>query len=70
VLKIAEQYVKFEMPRGDEILAAMTKGAIASNNYRAAIDRKAVQAGLDMLVATKLITKALPLSELIYDKAP
>ena len=70
VLKIAEQYVKFEMPRGDEILAAMTKAAIASNNYRAAIDRKAVQAGLDMLLATMLITKALPLSDLIYDKAP
>ena len=69
-LKIAEQYVKFEMPKGDEILAAMTRGAIASNNYRAAIDRKAVQAGLDMLLATKLIEKALPLSDLIYDKAP
>ncbi len=69
-LKIAEQYVKFEMPKGDEVLAANMRSAIASNNYRAAIDRKAVQAGLNMLIATKQIEKAVPLSELIYDKAP
>jgi len=69
-LKIAEQYVKFDMPKGDEILAANMRAAIASNNYRAAIDRKSVQATLDLLIATKLIEKAVPLSELIYDKAP
>jgi NitT/TauT family transport system substrate-binding protein len=69
-LKIAEQYVKFDMPKGDEVLATMMRAAIASNNYRAAIDRKAVQASLDLLIATKQIEKALPLSELIYDKAP
>ena len=35
-----------------------------------AIDRKAIQATLDLLVATKQIERSAPLSELIYDKAP
>ena len=68
--KIAAQFFKFDMPKGDEILAAALRNAIATRNYRAAIDRKAIQNTLDLLVATKQIERALPLSELIYDKAP
>ena len=70
VNKIAAQFFKFDMPKGDEILAAALRSAIDAKNYRAAIDRKAIQATLDLLVATKQIERAAPLSDLIYDKAP
>jgi NitT/TauT family transport system substrate-binding protein len=70
VNKIAAQFFKFDMAKGDEILAVALRGAIDAKTYRAAIDRKAVQAGLDLLVSTKQIERAVPLSDLIYDKAP
>ena len=70
VNKIAAQFFKFDMPRGDEILATALRNAIATKNYRATIDRKAIQATLDLLVATKQIERYAPLSDLIYDKAP
>ena len=69
-LKICQQYVKFEMPKGDEVLAVNMRLAIQGGAYRAAISRKAVQAELDLMLALKLIDKATPLSDLIYDKAP
>ena len=58
------------MPKGDEVLNAALRSAITSNNYRASINRKSIQAGMDLLLATKLIDKAVPISELIYEKAP
>lgn len=67
---IAAQFFKFDMPKGDEILATSLRNAIATQNYRAAIDRKAIQATLDLLIATKQIERAAPISELIYDRAP
>lgn len=70
VSKIAQQYFKFDMPKGDEVLTLALRNAISANNYRAAINRKSIQAGMDLLLATKLIEKAVPLSELIYEKAP
>ena len=70
VSKIAQQYFKFDMPKGDEVLTLALRNAIGANNYRAAINRKSIQAGMDLLLATKLIDKAVPLSELIYEKAP
>lgn len=69
-LKICQQYFKFDMPKGDEILANIIKGAIDYKAYVAAINRKAVQADIDLYVALKFIDKAPPLSEFIYDKAP
>ena len=68
--KIASQFFKFDMPKGDEILAHSLKLAIDANTYRAAVSRKAMQQGLDLLVATKQLEKAAPLSDLLYDKAP
>jgi NitT/TauT family transport system substrate-binding protein len=70
VNKIAAQFSKFDMPKGDEILTTALRSTIDARMYRAAIDRKAIQATLDLLVATKQIERAAPLSELIYDKAP
>ncbi len=70
VMKICEQFFKFDMPKGDEVLRTSMRYAIGANNYRASINRKSIQAGLDLLVATKLIDRAVPISELIYEKAP
>ena len=70
VVRIAGQYFKFEIPKGDEVLTTALHSSINSNSYRATINRKAMQAGLDILAATKQIDKALPLAELIYEKAP
>ena len=70
VVRIAGQYFKFEIPKGDEVLTTALHSNINSNSYRATINRKAMQAGLDILAATKQIDKALPLAELIYEKAP
>ncbi len=70
VTKIATQFFKLDMPKGDEIIATSLRNSIGAKNYRASIDRKAIQATLDLLVATKQIERYAPLSDLIYDKAP
>ena len=70
VMKICEQFFKFDMPKGDEVLRAAMRLAVDSKNYSAAIDRKAIQSGLDLLVATKQVEKAVGVSEIVYDKAP
>ncbi len=69
-MKIALQFFKFDMPKGDEVLAASLRRAINSNAYRVAVNRKALQAGLDILVATKQLDKAVPLTDLLHDKLP
>ncbi|HLX80429.1 MAG TPA: ABC transporter substrate-binding protein [Burkholderiales bacterium] len=69
-VKISLSYFRLEMPKGDEILTTVLRNALAVHAYVATIDRKAVQAGLDYLLATRQIEKAPPLSELVYDKAP
>jgi NitT/TauT family transport system substrate-binding protein len=68
--RIAQQFFRFDMPKGDEVLERALRIAIDSGTYRAAIDRKAVQASLDLLLETKQIDKAAPLSELVLDRAP
>jgi ABC-type nitrate/sulfonate/bicarbonate transport system substrate-binding protein len=70
VVKIAESYFKFEMPRGDEVLRTALRIANDANAYRAAINRTAIKAGLDFLVETRQIEKAPPVSEFVLDKAP
>jgi len=69
-LAITQKHFKLEMPKGDEILAANLKRYIATGNFRAAINRKSVQANLDMTLTTKQVEKIAPLSDLIYDRAP
>jgi NitT/TauT family transport system substrate-binding protein len=70
VVKIAETFFKFEMPKGDEVLRTSLKAAIGVRAYSASINRNSVKAGLDFLVETKQIDKAPPVSEFVYDKAP
>ncbi len=69
-LAIVQKYFKLEMPKGQEILSASVKHAIDAQSLRAAINRKAVQANLDMTLTTKQVEKIMPLNDLIYDKAP
>jgi hypothetical protein len=70
VTKITQQFFKFDMPRGDEVLTTALKIAIDSGTYRATINRKAIQANLDLLLETKQIEKAAPVSDLVLDRAP
>lgn len=70
VAAIAERFFKFDMPKGEEILATALKNAIDAKNYRASIDRKAIQAGLNLLLETKQIERAVAISDLILDRAP
>ncbi|MFN9776060.1 MAG: ABC transporter substrate-binding protein [Burkholderiales bacterium] len=70
VSRIAQQFFKFDMPKGDEVLERALRIAIDSGTYKASIDRKAIQAGLDLLLETKQIDKAAPVSDLVLDRAP
>jgi NitT/TauT family transport system substrate-binding protein len=70
VSKIAQQFFRFDMPRGDEVLERALRIAVDTGAYRASIDRKALQAGLDLLLETRQIDKAAPVSELVLDRAP
>lgn len=69
-LAISQKYFKLEMPKGEEILARNLKHYIDANNFRAAINRKAVQADLDMMLSTKQVEKIMPVADLILDRAP
>ncbi len=70
VMKICFSYFKFDMPKGDEVLIQVMRAAIQGKAYIAAINRKAIQAELDLLLAVKMIDKMPAISDLIYDKAP
>ena len=70
VTKITQQFFKFDMPKGDEVLTTALKIAIDSGTYRATINRKAIQANLDLLLETKQIEKAAPVSDLVLERAP
>ena len=70
VVKVAESFFKFDMPKGDEVLRMALRIANEANTYRAAINRNAIKAALDFMVETKQTEKAPPVSDLVYDKAP
>ena len=70
VMKIGLGYFRFDMPKGDEILAQVMRDAIQARAYIAPISRKAILAELDLLVAVKMIDKMPAIADLIYDKAP
>lgn len=70
VLAISQKYFKLEMPKGEEILAANLRHYIKSNNFRAAINRRAVAANFEMTLATKQVEKIMPLADMILDRAP
>lgn len=70
VLRIQQPFFKLEMPRGDEVMAASLHMLLDSNMYRAALNRKAMKAQLDLLLSLKLLTQALPVSDLVLERAP
>jgi NitT/TauT family transport system substrate-binding protein len=70
VLKIALSYFRFDMPKGDEVLAQVLRDSIRSKAYSSTISRKAIQADLDLLLSIKLIDKMPQVSDLVLDKAP
>ncbi len=67
-LKIALTYFKFEMARGDEIMAASLKSAIPS--YKTAIARSALKQIADNMLAAKQLEVPFDTSVLPYAKAP
>ena len=70
LMKVAERFFKFEMPKGDEVLRASLRTAVEARAYTAAINRNSVKAGLEFLVETHQLDKAPPVTEFVYDKAP
>lgn len=68
LLAIAQSYFKFDMPRGDEVMAVSLKNGIPG--YRTAIDASALKQIADNMVATKQIDAPFDTTKLIRDKAP
>jgi NitT/TauT family transport system substrate-binding protein len=68
--KISQQFFKLDLPKGAEVMTHSLKLAIDAGAYRVAVNRKALQSGLELLVATKQLDKLLPLNELLHDKLP
>lgn len=70
VVKIATSYFKFELADGDAIMRANLRQFIKDRTYSAAIDRKAIAAGLAYLKDTKFDVGTTGVADLVYDKAP
>ncbi len=68
LLKIAQGFFKFDMPRGDEIMAVSLKDAVPS--YRIPISRPALKQIADNMLATRQIEAAVDIAPLLYEKAP
>ena len=67
-LKIATDVFKFDMPKGDEVMAEALRVAIPA--YKASISRPALKAIADYLLATKQIETPFDPARLVWDKAP
>ena len=70
VVKIATSYFKFELKDGDAIMRTNLTQFIKDRTYSAAIDRKAIAAGLAYLKDTKFDVGTTSVSDLVFDKAP
>ena len=70
VMQIAQQYFKFDFPKGDEVLERVMKIAIETKTYMAGVDRKAVAAELKLFADLKLIERAPELNELLDPRLP
>jgi NitT/TauT family transport system substrate-binding protein len=67
-LKIAQTYFKFDLPKGDEIMAAALKSQVPA--YKAAISRDALKQIAANMLELKQIDAAFDTSTLVYAKAP
>ena len=67
-LTIAQTYFKFDLPKGDEIMAVSLKGAIPA--YKAAISRDALKQIAANMLELKQIDAPFDTTTLVYAKAP
>lgn len=70
VLNISRKYFELKMAHGDEIMRASLHLQLDTNTFRAHMDRKAMKAALDLLVDTGLLTKTVPVSDMMLERAP
>ncbi len=66
-LAIAKTFFKFEMERGDEIMATQLKRVIPS--YKASLSRTALQQIADNMLASKQIEAPFEITKMVYEKA-
>jgi NitT/TauT family transport system substrate-binding protein len=66
-LAIAKTFFRFEMDRGDEIMAAQLKRAIPS--YKAGLSRSALRQIADNMLASKQLDSPFDTANMVYDKA-
>ena len=65
-LSIAQSYFKFDLPQGDEIMAAQLKRAIPS--HRTGISRAALKQIAENMLQAKLLDAPFDTSGMVYDK--
>ncbi|MEQ1648911.1 MAG: ABC transporter substrate-binding protein [Hyphomicrobiaceae bacterium] len=67
-LKVGQSYFKFEMPKGDEVMAASLKSSIPA--YKTAITRSALKQIADNMLAAKQLEAPFDTTVLTHPKAP
>lgn len=70
VMKISDEYFKFDMPHGDVIAKQTLDLAMQANTFKTMVRRSAVQATLEYLKLTKQMTTLPTVDELVWDQAP
>jgi NitT/TauT family transport system substrate-binding protein len=70
VNRIAQQYFKFDFPKGDEVLERVLKLTIDTKTYTAAMSPKAVETELKLFSELKLIERAPALAEILDSRLP
>ncbi len=68
--RIAQQYFKFDFPKGDEVLERVLKLTIDTKTYTAAMSPKAVETELKLFSELKLIERAPALAEILDSRLP
>ncbi|MBN9090484.1 MAG: ABC transporter substrate-binding protein [Reyranella sp.] len=67
-LRIAQSYFRFDIPRGDEVMAESLRAGIPS--YRVEVSRPALKQIADNMLLTKQIDAPFDTSKLLHAKAP
>lgn len=70
VQAIVTSYFKFDLPDADRLMAAVVKRMLDQGQYVAAINRDALKAVVDFMIQTRQLEKSIPVSEIVFDKAP
>ena len=66
-LMIAKTFFRFDIDRGDDIMAAQLKRSIPS--YKAGLSRSALRQIADNMLTSKLLEAPFDTTNMIYDKA-